>query len=273
MIAVYGASGFIGSHLLSTFPDMEAQDRDEIIPRHPTILFLASTVDNYNVHSNPLIDVETNEILPIRVLAEAKNKYGSEFTFNYISTWFVYGKISKPATEESDCHPTGFYSITRYAGELLVKSYCNTFGIPWRVLRLANILGVGDKKSSLKKNAIQYLIQKLAEGEKISIYKERSYRDIMDVRDCVQALNLVMKEGNLNENFNIGNGDSVDIRELVESTARSLGVPELISYMEAPSFHKEVQTDRFQMDTMKLIDLGYDRKFSLGETINWITGK
>ena len=55
-------------------------------------------------------------------------------------------------TKESDyCDPTGFYSITKRAAEQLIISYCNTFNLKYRILRLTNIIGENDKKVSSQK--------------------------------------------------------------------------------------------------------------------------
>jgi len=269
MISVYGASGFIGSWFCNTFPsDVYIQDRDKLIPETNNILFLISTVDNYNVFENTQIDIVTNEILPIQVLEEAKRKFGDDFTFTYVSTWFVYGRNINPVKEFDTCNPQGFYSITRLAGEQLVRSYCTTFGISWKVLRLGSVIGIGDKKASLRKNAMQYLISEMARGHTVEIYNEPSFRDIIDVRDCVRAMYLVMGKGIPNQIYNIGNGVSVNIKETLEYV-NSLGYGE-IKYIPVPAFHRQVQGQRFSMDVSKLKMLGYGRQQSLRDTLSWI---
>ena len=68
--------------------------------------------------------------------------------FFYATIHFVYGQTQMPATEESICNPTGFYSITKRAAEQLIISYCETYGIKYRILRLCNVYGIGDTKFS-----------------------------------------------------------------------------------------------------------------------------
>jgi nucleoside-diphosphate-sugar epimerase len=225
-------------------------------------------VDNYNIFTNTQIDIITNEILPIQVLEEARKKFGSNFTFTYVSTWFVYGDNPLEASEGDPCKPKGFYAITKLAGEQLVRSYCKTYGIPWKVLRLGSVVGAGDYKASLKKNAMQYLIGELVRGHTVEIYDEPSYRDIIDVRDCVHAMHLAMKRGIPNQIYNIGNGMSVNIKETLEWVNKK-GHGE-IKYIPVPDFHKQVQAQRFYMDTTKLKMLGYVREYSLGDTLMWL---
>ena len=175
-----GGDGFIGKYLVKDNPDMYVvEGRDSLEPALPEILYLTSTVTNYNVFVNPFVDIETNQIHTIRVLDNARKKFGRDVVFNFVSTWFVYGKTDNPAHEDSVCNPNGFYSITRYAGELLVRSYCEVFGIRYRILRLANVIGVGDLKASLTKNALVYLLQEISKGKPIKIYDSPSYRDCL----------------------------------------------------------------------------------------------
>ena len=272
MISVFGASGFIGSHFCNTFPkEVHIQERDSMVPETNNILFLISTVHNYNVFTNPTIDIMTNGAMPMSVLWSAKEKFGSDFTFTYVSSWFVYGWNDQLSTENAVCRPEGLYSISKFAGEMLVKSFCETYGIKWRVLRLASILGVGDKKASLKKNAVQYLLEEMGRKHPITIYDTPSYRDIMDVRDCVQAIHLVMNsKGTENQIWNIGNGISYNVKRLLEFVGSALSAK--IDYMKVPQFHSQVQSQFFKMDTTKLKSLGYKRVYSLKSTIGWILG-
>ena len=266
MITLYGASGFIGTEICRQFPDIYQQGRSEIFPQTNNIIFMASTVDNYNVFADVFIDIETNEILPLKVLEFARAKFGDNFSFTYISSWFVYGNVELPAKEDANCDPTGFYSITRLAGEKLVRSYCETYGIPWKIFRLANIIGIGDKKASLKKNAALYLMSEILQGHEVTIYNEPSYRDFMDVRDCARAIIHLTQYGNTNEVYNIGSGISVNVKELIESVD-TLG---LIKYKDVPEFHKMVQIQKLSLDVTKLISSGFTSKYSMDDTIQWL---
>ena len=59
-----------------------------------------------------------------------------------------------PVNESQPCDPKGFYSITKKCAEDLLISFCNTFGVKYRIIRLCNVMGKGDKGASSKKNAI-----------------------------------------------------------------------------------------------------------------------
>ncbi len=161
LINIFGGKGFIGSTYAKLYPQSLVLDRNDYVPKPMAdILYFISTVDNYNVFTNPHLDIDTNLSLLVEVLENWRNNYPLG-VFNFISSWFVYGNVELPATENAPCNPQGFYSITKRAAEQLLISYCKTFNLKYRILRLPNVLGKGDTKVSKKKNAIQFLINEM----------------------------------------------------------------------------------------------------------------
>ncbi len=257
MISLYGC-GFVGRKFKHLYePYIEIQRRDERKPRHNDILYMISTVDNYNVHDKITLDVDTNLHVLCEVLDHCRS---NEITFNFISSWFVYGQGTLPAREDSKCDPQGFYSITKLCAENLIKSFSQTTGMKYRILRLCNVMGPGDHKASRKKNAIQWMIDELKADRDVKLYDNGSHcRDLMHVEDVCRAIKLVMDKGELNQIYNIGSGNPTSVSEimsLAKHYSRSRG--ELLS-MEPPEFHKNVQTQNFWMDTTKLKDLGFEQ--------------
>ena len=170
MISLYGSSGFVGSNYKEMYEDTLCVARDDRKPLSDDILYMISTTDNYNVHDQITLDVDTN----LHVLCEVLDHCRSEnITFNFVSSWFVYGQGKhNPRLETSVCNPTGFYSITKLCAENLIKSFAETYGIEYRILRLCNVLGAGDKNASRKKNAITWMINEMKEDKEISLYDQ-----------------------------------------------------------------------------------------------------
>lgn len=256
--------GFIGGEFADRY-DVAINDRNDFIPQTNKILYFISTVDNYNIHTNPHLDIDTNLSLFITVLENARNKYGNDFEMNFISSWFVYGKTEVPASEESTCNPTGFYSITKRCAEQLLISYCMTYGIPYRILRMSNVIGIHDQKVSKKKNALQYMIQQLVLGETVNLYEGKILRDLIDVRDAADAIYHVITYGNLDEIYNVGNGIGYSFEELIYKVQEYLGTGN-INRIPQPEFHKLVQIKDFYLDVTKLHNLGFQSQYDV-ETI------
>ena len=114
-LSVYGGKGCVGGNFSRMYPDDTIViPREQREPESDEILYFISTVDNYNVHTNITLDVETN----LKVLCETLDKCrDSDVTFNFISSWFVYGDIPLPAREDSHCNPPEFYFITKKVEE------------------------------------------------------------------------------------------------------------------------------------------------------------
>jgi len=264
--SVYGGTGFVGGNFCRLFSNkIILQEREERKPNSNEIIYFISTVDNYNVHTNITLDVETNLKVLCEVLDFCRN---TNTVFNFISSWFVYGEVELPAKEDDYCRPTGFYSITKKAAEDLLISFCRTYGVKYRILRLCNVLGKGDTKVSIKKNAFSYMIDLLKKDEDVYLYDAGTpIRDIMHIDDVCRAIELVCRKGKFNEIYNIGSGQPTHISAIIETAKEYLGSNSVIKPKETPEFHKIVQTKDFWMDTTKLNCLGFVQQISNEEII------
>lgn len=267
-ITIFGGTGFIGGCFYNKHRDAIIQKRGETIPATKNIIDFISTTDNYNIYNDPYLDIETNLLNLIAILDAAKTKYGRDFTFTFASSWFVYGSTGPVATEESLCNPTGFYSATKLCAERLLKTYCETFGIRYQILRFANVIGIDDKKMSLQKNAFQFLLKEIVQNRDVGIYRVPSFRDFIDVRDLVYGIDVCMDYGKWNEIYNIGNGKSHNVKDLLFYVRNMSKSTSKITEIETPDFHKLVQVQSFMMSNSKIHKLGYVPRFTIWDTID-----
>ena len=280
MLNVFGGNGFVGSQFCNTTKNGYFKNyRENIGVFSPDVVYFISTVDNYNVHVDPTLDIHTNLTILVKVLDNYKAYIKSSKQpgcFNFISSWFVYGRDSgfgegSIGISETDlCDPKGFYSITKRCAEQLLMSYCETFNLNYRILRLANVLGPNDKKVSAKKNAVQYLLGELSENKRVDLYDSGYfYRDYIDVRDCARAIDLVINKGELNSIYNIGNGKGIIFRDIIRYARDAMDSGSEIRTIEQKEFHKKVQSSRsFFMDNSKLRGLGYRPDYDIQKTVD-----
>jgi nucleoside-diphosphate-sugar epimerase len=279
-VNVFGGYGFVGSEYCRASKDgliKNFRNNYEVRSAHCT--YFISTVDNYNVQFNNLLDIDTNLVVLMKVLDNYRKyigRTGEKGCFNFISSWFVYGKDSgfgegsRGIPETDSCDPKGFYSITKRCAEQLLMSYCETFNLNYRILRLANVLGKEDKKVSAKKNALQYLLGELKANRPVDLYDSGYfYRDYIDVRDCARAIDLCVRTGEQNSIYNIGNGKGIIFRDVIRYARDAMDSGSEIRTIEQKEFHKKVQSSRsFFMDNTKLRELGYRPQHSINETID-----
>jgi len=266
-LSIFGGTGFVLSHYIKRFGGIMEPRNTNISTTH-NILYGISTVDNYNIYSDPHLDINTNLTKLLDVLV-ANYQHKKNFTFNFLSSWFVYGVQESPVSEGVRCNPKGFYSATKFCAETLLETFCKTFDINYRILRLANVLGVGDSKVSLKKNAFQHFIIQLSQNKEISIYDTPSLRDFIWIDDCVSALHLCLNtQETLNKIINIGNGVPINVKDEIYKVADRLQRKNLITEISVPKFHHNIQAQNFYMDISFLKSLGYTQEVKITEMEN-----
>ena len=267
-LSVFGGTGFIGSNFLKLYPGNIKIDRNIFRPESENILYLISTVDNYNIFDDLTKDVKVNLELFCKFLENCKSE---KITINFISSWFVYGKVDRlqlPVDESNSCNPTGFYSITKKCAEDLLISYCNTFNVKYRIIRLCNVLGEGDKGTSKKKNAVTWMINQLKENKPINLYNDGLvYRDFLHVDDVCQAINLICNKGKFNEIYNVSSGKPTKIKTIIDLAYKYLNSNSSLNSINPPVFHTNVQSQDFWMKNKKLEELGFKQKISIEEIV------
>ena len=266
-ISIFGGTGFIGGRFCEMYPEQSLKiDRESRISKSSEILYFISTIDNYNVHNDLHVDVDTNLTILMSLL-ENIDKSDPNLIINFVSSWFVYGKntIMPFHEEKSICNPTGFYSITKRCAEQLLISFCETYNIKYRIFRLANVLGEGDMKISRKKNALQFLIKQAIHGEDLLLYNGgNAIRDYIYVDDVCRALHHCIHNSEVNQIINIGNGQPKVLCDIIDSVVKSTNSTSKIIKMDPPQFHKVVQVEHAYLNINKLKNLGFKSNFDIG---------
>ncbi len=274
MISVFGGTGFIGSRFCQLYQDKTIKvHREHRGCKTSEALYLISTVHNYNIFDDPYLDIHTNLHVLIDTLEEfRKNNKEKNKVFNFVSSWFVYGKnTTLPAREQENCDPRGFYSITKRTAEQLLISYCETYKIDYRIFRLANVYGNGDRKTSKKKNALQYMIDEIANNRSIDLYEGGSHlRDFIYVDDACRAIDLCIKNSLPNQIINIGTGTPTSILDAMLYVKKSLNSTSKFNTIDTPEFHKLVQIENMYLDVSKLKSLNFEPLYDIKKGLNQI---
>jgi nucleoside-diphosphate-sugar epimerase len=267
---IFGGRGFIGSRYASLYQDQVIlNDRSDYIPKSNDILYFISTIDNYNIHTDLQVDVDTNLKTLLNVLEHIKNN--PDATFNFVSSWFVYGQNGKIPFKEDDlgCNPTGFYSITKRCAEQLLISFCNTYGVKYRIFRLANVLGEGDVKISKKKNALQFLLKEIVDGNDVELYYGGNVlRDYIYVDDVCDAIHHCIENAPTNEIINIGSGKPYLFLDIIQQAIEQAGSTSKVVNITPTHFHNIVQVKNSYLDTTKLQSYGYECKFTIDQIVS-----
>ena len=265
-IDLFGGTGFVGSNFYNLYKDeVYIHPRNHNTPYCKNILYMISTTDNYNVLEDSCKDINTNLIKLMEVLDNCKNK---DIVFNFVSSWFVYGDTDLPAKETSYCNPKGFYSITKKCAEDLLISYCRTFNIKYRILRLANVYGGNDAGISKRKNALTYLINRIKNNENVNLYFNGNFiRDYVHIDEACKSIKLCLGKVQVNDIYNIGNGEPIVFKDIIDYAVEQTKSKSNITPIDQPEFHKIVQVKDMYLDNSKIKNLGFEKSIDIYQGI------
>ncbi|GGC48601.1 dTDP-glucose 4,6-dehydratase [Haloferax sulfurifontis] len=173
--------------------------------------------------------------------------------FLQISTDEVYGEIHEGKfTEDDPLTPRNPYSATKAGADLLVQSYRETHDLPTLITRTCNNFGPRQHPEKL----IPKFIQRAANGETLPVYGDGSnVREWIYVEDNCAALDVVLREGDIGEVYNIGSGVELSNLETTEKILEAVGGSEdQIEFVEDRAGHDQ----RYAIDATKTKALGWE---------------
>ncbi len=188
--------------------------------------------------------------------------------FVHISTDEVYGSIEKGSFVETDrLEPRSPYSASKAGSDLIALAYHETYGLPVIVTRSSNNFG----PYQFPEKVIPLFATNLLNEKKVPLYGDGlNIRDWCFVEDNCAGVDLVLRNGQIGEIYNIGAGNEITNRDLTNSVLAILGHDDsMIEYVEDRLGHDR----RYSIDTSKVRKLGWapQREFAeaLGSTVEW----
>jgi len=221
-IIITGGSGFVGSNTIKTLKEKgyEILNYDikegydicnfeqvcSVIKEGDKILHLAAIARFTDADDNPELAWSTN-VDGTDVIVRAAKKMGAERVI-YSSTGSVYMPIEQepPITESFKVRGNSIYGCTKHFGELAIKRA----KVPYIILRYAHLYGEG----KLENGAIGGFISRMERGLAPILYGGKQSGDFTYVKDIVQANILALESDKLNETYNIGTGQELNIEEV-----------------------------------------------------------
>ena len=249
------------------------------------VMHLAAESHVDNSIKSPLGFAQTNVMGTLNLLEAALKQWKDNLTnkcFYHISTDEVFGSLGKEGafTEETPYDPRSPYSASKAASDHFVRAYFHTYGLPVLLSNCSNNYGPAQYPEKL----IPLFIKNIIENKPLPVYgKGENIRDWLYVEDHVEAIDLILHQGEIGETYAIGGNNelkNIDIVfKLIEITDRLLKRPEgtsksLISFVTDRLGHDY----RYAIDTSKIKDkLRWEPKtsFELGleETIKYYLKK
>jgi len=225
-----------------------------------------SHVDRSLLESGAFI---TSEVLGTYVLLDAARYSRRLKRFLHISTDEVYGDVEDGvfSVETDLLRPRSPYSASKAGAEMQVIAYVETYGLPVVVARPANNVGPRQHVEKFVPLCATNALNDLP----LPIYGDgKQQRDWLFVGDNVEALDLLLHEGEPGEVYNVGAKNHRYNIDVAEYVLKLLGRPtSLIRHVEDRAGHDR----RYGVDFAKIARLGWsprhDFSSAIEETVRW----
>jgi len=156
--------------------------------------------------------IQTNIVGTLNLLEVSRNYFQSskqkDFRFLHVSTDEVYGSLADfgKFQESTPYNPTSPYSASKAGSDHLVRSWNKTFGLPTIITNCSNNYGPYQFPEKL----IPVMIINCLQHKSLPIYGNgMNVRDWLYVRDHCDAIQTVLKHGQIGETYNIGGNNEI----------------------------------------------------------------
>ena len=178
---------------------------------------------------NPEIFVQSNVMGTVNLLQRAKEawydadaktwKEGKKYL--QVSTDEVYGALGADGffMETTPLCPHSPYSSSKASADMFVMAFHDTYGMPVNITRCSNNYGPYHFPEKL----IPLIIKNILEGKHLPVYGDGSnVRDWLYVEDHCKAIDLVVREGQDGEVYNVGGHNEKTNLEIVKLTISTI---------------------------------------------------
>jgi dTDP-glucose 4,6-dehydratase len=239
---------------------------DEVLPGHDAIVNFAA-----ESHVDRSIDwaaefVRTN-VLGTNALLDAARRHRIG-RYLQVSTDETYGSIDVGSFTEGDrLDPASPYSASKAGGDLLVRAYHRTYGLPIVITRGSNTFG----PYQFPEKVIPLFVTNLLEDKPVPLYGDgMNVRDWIHVEDVSSGIATVLERGEIGQIYNIAAGNERTNVDLTRALCDLIGKPySLIT----PVADRPGHDRRYSVDTSRTRALGWEPRWTfedaLAATVEW----
>jgi len=231
--------------------------------------------------TNPNAFIETNVLGTANLLNAFRNLWQGNFDgklFYHVSTDEVYGSLGKTGLflETTSYDPQSPYAASKAASDHIVRSFGNTYNMPFVISNCSNNYGANQFPEKL----IPLFIHNIKNNKSLPVYGDGNYtRDWLFVEDHAIAIDLIFHKGTLTETYNIGGFNEWTNLNLIHLLCEQLDdklnqskgtAAKLITYVKDRAGHDR----RYAIDATKLSqELGWKPSVTfeegLAKTVDW----
>ncbi len=247
---IIGAAGFVGGYLadylrekqkmevaVTKLPQEEFRGISDrvynlnILSKEEIVSLLFEARPDYIFHlaaqssvgmawKNPSLTIDINIKGSVNVMDAVRELYYKPRIL-LIGSGEEYGHIEKgetPIREENRLRPGNIYAATKVCQNMIGNIYAQAYDMEVMMVRAFNHIG----PTQLPIFVVSDFCRQVAEIEKeirdpvMYVGNLNARRDFTDVRDVVEAYGLLVEHGKSGETYNVGRGEAVSIREILD---------------------------------------------------------
>ena len=217
------------------------------------IYHLAADISIQYSIENPTESYKNNVVGTLNVLEVARVLGIKKVVFS--STAAIYGSTSEPCIETDRPDPLNPYSVSKLAGENLMKMYNDLYGIETVSLRYFNVYGPRQAHKGQYAPVIGIFQKQKFEGKPLTIIGDGNQtRDFIHVADVAHA-NMMVAEKDIVGVFNVGSGTEYSVNQIASLTNNPHGTTTMPS--------REGEARRSISDNSKLKNIGWQPRIGL----------
>ena len=247
--------------------------------------FINDDINNISIHGEELSDLDAivnfaaeshvdnsikdsssfirSNIMGTHALLEFARR--NDLRFHQISTDEVYGALPLDSREkfnvDSPYNPKNPYSATKASADMLVRSYCNTYGLKATISNCSNNFGPHQHREKL----IPKTILNLMNNERVPIYGDgKQIRDWIYVTDHCNGIDLILEKGMMGKTYLIGSdGEHSNIEVVREIIKLMKKGSDMIRHVEDRPGHDK----RYAIDASSIRKLGWKSEFNFDDAL------
>ena len=273
-IAVIGANGFIGRHLvyylqkqgskliecydvveraeLPNYRCVDLTDKNALVAINLNVDYifmfagLTGTFAGFDAYEKY---ININEIALLNLLdAIRKSEFRPKVVFP--STRLVYKGYDKPLKEEDEKESKTIYAANKIACEGYLQAYRDSFDIPYTIFRIC--IPYGNMLSTdYSFGTVGFFIKQASVGKDITLYGggtiKRTFTHMEDL--CYQIVEGAMKKECDGQIFNVG-GETLSLRQAAEIVANKFGTK--VVDVPWPEKDLRIESDHTYFDDTKI---------------------
>lgn len=253
MIVVTGASGFIGSNLISGLNSLGITNIlavDDLTNGRKVINLRNLKIDDYCDKDDFIHNIELNAYPKIETIIHMgacssttewdgkllmKNNYEyskcllhlcnrTNINFIYASSASVYGDAAVSFVEkEENESPANMYAYSKYLFDRYARKYMGNTTNQIVGLRFFNVYGPGESHKTNMTSPVYKFYQQLLSTKKINLFKCRGTpfrRDFIYISDCIKLCLWFLKNTQISGIYNVGTGISTSFDDVAREIIR-----------------------------------------------------